>query len=117
MAFVIRTSKAIFTQAEIEYLERYGDKLEELMNGVRLPKTPAQKRFIRVCKDEVEPETKYENVWWKYIKRLEWESDPVNQSAMGPPIKIKDGFGGSLEDWKHMRRSQWQERIRRSRGD
>lgn len=106
----------IFNSKEIEILENYGMQFECLMKGDRAPQTPAQERFIRVCRDEIEPETKYEKVWWKYIKRLQWESDPGNRTAMGPPRKLPESFGGNREDWKTMRRRQWSDLRKRSRG-
>jgi len=106
MPFTIRTSQEIFDSDELEMLKRHGTQFERLMKGERLPETAAQERFIGVCKNEVEPETKHEKVWWKYLRRLDWESDPNNQSAKGLPRKAAEGFGGSREAYKQMRKGE-----------
>jgi uncharacterized protein YifE (UPF0438 family) len=107
MEFQIRTSREIFSESELEILTRYGEAFEDLMEGRRPPETPAQERFLRVCHDEAEPATDYERVWRKYLNRLKWERDPSNRAAMGPPRRAEEGFGGSREDWKCIRNSQW----------
>ena len=48
----------------------------------------------------------------KYRARVEWESDPANRAAMGPPRAVHD----DREDWKRMRGATWGEMARRSRG-
>jgi uncharacterized protein YifE (UPF0438 family) len=106
MPFTIRTSQEIFSAEELEILKRYGTQFERLMKGERLPETPAQERFIKVCKNEVEPKTEFEMVWWKYLRRLEWENDPNNQSAMRLPAKAAEGFSGSREAYKRMRKAE-----------
>jgi uncharacterized protein YifE (UPF0438 family) len=105
MRFVIRTTKAIFDSHEFEILSRYGMQFERLMKGQRAPTTPAQERFIRMCKNEVDPESEYEKVWWKYLRRLEWERNPINQSALGSRRKAGEGFGGSRQQYKEMRKA------------
>jgi uncharacterized protein YifE (UPF0438 family) len=106
MSFTIRTSQEIFDSDEIGILKRYGAQFERLMKGERKPRTAEQDRFIRVCRNEVEPQTKYEKVWWKYLRRLEWESDPNNRSASGPPREAAEGFGGSREEYRQMRKAE-----------
>ena len=106
MLFNILASLEIFDSDEIDILKRYGDQFVRLMKGERVPETPAQEHFISVCRNEVEPQTKYEKAWWKYLSRLEWESDPSNQSAMGPRLKADEGFGGSREAYKQMHRAE-----------
>lgn len=122
MPFVIRTIRAIFNAYEIETLKRYGSAFERLMNGERIPQTPAQEHFIKACRGEVKPETKYEKIWCKYLARLQWESVPENRAVMDAaewsfPIKTPKGFGGSREDWKAMRSAQWSDLRKRSRGE
>jgi len=45
-------------------------------------------------------------VWWKYLQRLEWERDLNNRSATGPTRKANEGFGGSREAHKQMRKAE-----------
>ena len=106
MSFTIQTSRDIFNPDEVEILERYGAQFGRLMKGERKPETPAQERFIKVCENEVEPETKWEKVWRKYLDRLEWESHPDNRSATGPHRKAAEGFGGSRNEYKRMKKAE-----------
>jgi|GEM_PF-4553207 len=85
MPFVIQTNRAIFTEWEIDVLERYGTQFMRLMNGERAPETAEQTRFVKACRREVTPETEYERVWCKYLARVEWESDPENRAIMDDP--------------------------------
>ena len=85
------------------------------MNGEKKPNNTNQERFVRICRGEVEPVTKYEKVWSKYLERLKWESDPSNVSASNPPRKADEGFGGTREQHKQMRkaeRSDFWKRVR-----
>ena len=66
----LECSEEIFTTEEIEILEEYGDKLKQLMNGEREPRTEAQKRFVEVSHGRRDPETEHEQVWWKNIQRI-----------------------------------------------
>ena len=111
-SFSIRCSREIFTQQEIELLERYGQGLERLANGNRLPTTAAQRRFVAAANGQCEPQTIYEETWVKYARRLDWESDPANRAAMGPRRRVTD----DREDWKRMRGATWGEMQRRARG-
>ena len=58
------------------------------------------------------PETVYERVWTKYLRRLEWENDPANRAAMGERRRMPD----DREDWKHMRGAVWSGVRRRAQG-
>ena len=67
---ILQSSEEIFTTEEKEYLEKYGDLFTQLMNGEREPSTDAQKRFVEVSHGRCDPETEYEQLWWKYIQRI-----------------------------------------------
>ena len=110
--FVIRCSRAVFTKAEIRVLEGHGKRLERLADGRQLPVNEAGKRFVEVVNGTRKAETIYEKTWLKYQWRLEWERDPANRDAMGPPRKMHDDRG----DWKRMRSANWGEMVRRTRG-
>ncbi len=110
--FVLRCSQEVFSKEEIATLEAYGAQFERLCDGRRKPATPAQRRFVEVANGRCEPKTVYEKVWLKYLKRLEWESNPENRAAMGPRRRVPD----DRADWKRMRGASWGEMMRRSRG-
>ena len=112
--FQIDTDTKIFDRDEIEILTRYGRQFKRLMEGDLKPKTPAQERFVAVCRGDAEPVSEYELVWRKYLGRLEWEADPSNLSTKGPPRKAVDNsFGGTREEYKAMRAAQFADLRRR----
>lgn len=110
--FVIRCSREIFSESEIDVLEEHGARLERLADGRQPPSNAAGERFVEVANGRRQPETVYEKVWMKYRQRLEWERDPTNRATMGPSRKGHD----DREDWKRMRGATWGEMVRRSRG-
>ena len=110
--FMIRCSREIFSEDEIEILERYGVAFHRLAEGERAPRTDGQRRFVEVARGVREPKTTYEKTWSKYLQRLEWEEDPENRTAMGPRRQFPD----DRDDWKRMAGAQWSETIRRARG-
>ena len=112
-SYRIRTSTEIFDREELEILRRYGRQFERLMNGERAPMTPEQERFIEVCRGEAKPVSDYEEVWWKYLQRIEWESDPSNRGLNGPPRRVDEGFRGSREEHRAMRAAQFADLRRR----
>ncbi|MFC1731370.1 DUF413 domain-containing protein [candidate division KSB1 bacterium] len=109
--FKINCSKEIFSDIEIEILEEYGRQLQRLMDGDRLPRTEAQRRFVEVAQGKCQPETIYEEIWWRYLQRLQWETDPANRAAMGDRRGIQD----DLEAWKKMRSGLWADMQKRNR--
>ena len=110
--FVLRCSREVFSEDEIEMLENYGKQFERLSDGRRKPATAAQRHFVEVANGRCEPKTVYEMVWSNYLRRLEWESNPENRAAMGPRRKVRD----DRADWKRMSAASWGEMMRRSRG-
>jgi len=110
--FVIRCSRKIFSETEIEILEDHGARLERLADGRQRPGNAAGRRFVEVTNGCLPAETVYEKAWMKYRSRLEWERDPANRAAMGAPREVRDDRG----DWKRMQGATWGEMMRRSRG-
>ena len=111
-SFVIRCPHEIFSESEIDILEEHGARLERLADGRQPPRNAAGQRFVEVAQARRQPETVYEIVWVQYQQRLEWERDPANRDAMGPPRKGHD----DREDWKRMRGATRGEMVQRSRG-
>ena len=64
-------------RGEVELLEQHGTQLQRLTNGVRAPTTEAQHRFVEVARGNADPETIYEQVWWKYLQRPAWEGTTI----------------------------------------
>jgi len=114
MAFTIKASLEVFSQEEIEILDRHGEGFERLMAGELSVHTQARVHFLKVCRNEAEPENAYERAWRKYLDRLEWESDPENRFAMGARRRLDEGFG-TREDHKNLRRAERAEFLRRLR--
>ena len=79
--FNFRCSREVFTEKELETLEKHGAEFARLANGQRLPKAQDQVRFVEVARGQREPETVYEKAWAKYMWRVHWEQ--ANRSAMG----------------------------------
>ena len=55
-----------FTSDEISMLKRYLDFYKSLDEGVRVPTTPAQHNFVRVCKGLETPETDHELLYLSF---------------------------------------------------
>lgn len=75
----------IFSVEERFILSRYGTWLQALAESRIEPVTADQVRFLKVCGDELEPESEFERLWWKLKKRREFES-----SALSPIQEISD---------------------------
>lgn len=72
--FKLRCKTAIFSNEEIELLETYGHWFQAMTEGEIEPITELQKEFIKVVKKEKDPVSTYEQAWFKYQFRLEYES-------------------------------------------
>ena len=62
-----------------------------LTNGDLLPFNDSQKHFIKVAKKETKPETDYEKLWFKYLRRKEIEQKYGN-SLYDKPVLEEDTF-------------------------
>jgi len=83
----------IFTKEEEEILIQYGEWMSALENGILKPVTIAQEHFIEVCKNNVPPETEYEQTWIKYKKRIQWE-DKYGDTSDIPPVRGQRDWEG-----------------------
>jgi uncharacterized protein YifE (UPF0438 family) len=72
--FTVTCNHAIFSNEEIELLEKYGHWFKALTDGMLLPFNAEQEQFVAVAQMRRVPETLYEKIWFKYIKRKEIES-------------------------------------------
>lgn len=81
--FHIDCSHLIFSQEEIEILERYGHWFEALQNGIIPPFTEQQNELIKVGRFERTPITEYEKAWFKYLARKKIELE------QGDSLKVR----------------------------
>jgi uncharacterized protein YifE (UPF0438 family) len=83
----------VFSEAELELLERYGAWLGALMRGEIEPESERQRRFLLVCNGEIPPSGEVQKVWCKYLYRMQWEK--ANKEYMGTEQKADWGFNGA----------------------
>lgn len=77
--FKIDCGKHIFSEGEIEILEKYGHWLKALSAGELEPPTERQELFIEMTQGKRQPFSEEEWAWFKYIgrKRIEKEKGDV----------------------------------------
>lgn len=89
--FLLKCKTVIFSSEEIEIIQKYGYWFQALTEGEIEPITALQKEFIKVAKKEKEPISIYEWAWFKYLFRLEFESE--NKHIMDADYSLEeDGF-------------------------
>jgi uncharacterized protein YifE (UPF0438 family) len=71
--FVFGCSTAVFPPDELETLSEHGNRLEALAAGMARPATPEEEHFLRVDRDEADPETVAERAWVRLKGRREFE--------------------------------------------
>ena len=59
----------------MEILKEFGKWLSGLASGRIKPYTPKQRLFVLVAQGKAEPETPFEQLWVKYLKRQSWEAE------------------------------------------
>jgi uncharacterized protein YifE (UPF0438 family) len=64
--FIPGSAAAQLSEPERVLLARYGHWLEALANGVLPPDTPAQRRFVRAARGEVNAASEFEVAWVKF---------------------------------------------------
>jgi uncharacterized protein YifE (UPF0438 family) len=83
--FAFNCSTAIFPADEFTALTEYGNWLEALSMGAIEPVTPEQEHFLKVDREESEPESVFERAWVRLKGRrayeLEEQITPPPQSA------------------------------------
>ncbi len=64
----------VFSEDEIEILEKFGHWFDALSRGILKPFTELQERFVLVSKsDKMKPFSPEENAWHKYLGRKRFE--------------------------------------------
>lgn len=72
--FRIDCYDGIFSEEELHLLQTYGQKLRELATGKIKPKTPLQRRFVKVAKSQLDAFSFAEVTWIKYLNRKDIEA-------------------------------------------
>ncbi|MCF1753182.1 DUF413 domain-containing protein [Mariniradius sediminis] len=86
--FKVRCKTAIFSSDQIEIIEKYGNWFQALTDGIIEPITDMQKEFLKVARKEKMPVSPYEWAWFKYLGRLEWESQ--NKHIMEADYRLEE---------------------------
>lgn len=87
--FVFGCDLSVFPVEEIRALELHGPRFEALATGAAAPASAAEERFLRVDREEAEPEMLAERAWLRLKGRREYERD---QRTTRPPA-IPDNHG------------------------
>jgi uncharacterized protein YifE (UPF0438 family) len=83
--FTFRCDVSVFPLNEIKALERHGARFEALASGTARPATPEEKHFLRVNREETEPETVAERAWLRLKARREYEREEQGTKPPAPP--------------------------------
>ncbi|MCS6864974.1 MAG: DUF413 domain-containing protein [Gemmataceae bacterium] len=83
--FVFGCDVAIFSEAELQALQRHGARFEALATGQAHPVTPEEKRFIRVHQEKEKPHTLAEKAWLRLKARREYEREQKEKPPPAPP--------------------------------
>jgi uncharacterized protein YifE (UPF0438 family) len=73
--FSFRCSTHVFPIEEVSVLNACGSHLEALANGSVAPTTPQDEHFLKVDREEADPETLAEKAWVRLKGRREFEQD------------------------------------------
>jgi len=83
--FIFGCATEIFPADELEALKEFGNWLEALATGAIQPLTAAHLQFLKVDRDEAEPETVSERAWTRLKGRREYEREQRTASSAAPP--------------------------------
>ncbi len=59
-----------FTRSQVELLERFGQCLKQLDEGLAHPANDEQQKFVAVCRGESSPSSVLEQTWLRYKQSL-----------------------------------------------
>jgi uncharacterized protein YifE (UPF0438 family) len=83
--FVFGCSVDVFPPDEFAVLTERGSFLEALTAGTVHPATPADDHFLKVDRDEADPETVAERAWVRLKGRREFERESQGKAPAEPP--------------------------------
>jgi uncharacterized protein YifE (UPF0438 family) len=84
-------STDLFLAEEIQALNERGHRMEALASGAIRPATPEDKHFVKVDREEAEPQTLDERAWLRLKGRREFEGTVV------PPTTPDEDYG--IVEW------------------
>ena len=88
--FVFGCSAAVFPADELEALSESGNWLEALATGAIEPVTPEQEHFLKVDREEAEPETVAERAWVRLKGRRQYEIEEQITPPPAPPGPVEN---------------------------
>ena len=97
MSFETDVPTDLFDSEELEKLATYGAWMAALMHGTIKPETEAQAHFLNVCQGRAEPETDFEHLWTRYMKRKLWERQ--NPEYVGLENRVFADLGITGKGW------------------
>lgn len=100
--FDLEGDTAIFNEEEIEMLEKWGHWFQGLTDGVLIPHTDAQRRFVAVMNGEFQPFGLLEIAWFKYLGRKKIKEKKGDR--FNPQHYIEDDTFYSRDMYKQNRR-------------
>lgn len=80
--FAFGCDTTVFPAEELEALQQNGARFEALASGAARPANPEEKHFLRVDREEAEPQTLAERAWVRLKARREYERE--QQQALPP---------------------------------
>jgi uncharacterized protein YifE (UPF0438 family) len=83
--FAFGCSVEVFPPEELAALSAHGNRLEGLAEGTVRAASPEDEHFLRVDRDEVEPETVMERAWVRMKARREIERADRQKTPPPPP--------------------------------
>ena len=95
MLFNPNVPESLFSERELEILSNHGSWMAALMRGDIDPETPAQCRFVEVCRGTESPQSEYEKVWAHFMQRKIWESENPEYAGRENSIRANLGITGS----------------------
>lgn len=77
-----------FTRIQSDLIESYGVTLHALCNGLKVPETEEESRFILVCKGVEPAESAIERAWINYLKAINRRHEYI--SYLGNSLEVAD---------------------------
>lgn len=79
-----------FTLEQARLLINHGWAYQALADGSRVPATPEEESFVRVCLGEQAPETVHEKVWMLF-----WSKISAPKATIGSPLVTNKRLSGA----------------------
>src|SRR5207247_6669822 len=84
--FAFGCATHIFPADELQILAEEGNWMEALASGTIQPLSPVHKRFLRVDREEAEPQSVAERAWVRLKGRREFEREQAAAPPPEPPV-------------------------------